>query len=284
MSNPDPIYQTIMSEQAASQSNPESAKDTVPSPPSFSAWSAIQTVVSAAVVMATLLTLWTPSNLFSNRRVGELLISVQATRQAPVEPEAPLPTSPPEKIRIGIVAGHWGKNDPGTVCQDGLKEVDVNLQIATLARQQLIALGYDVDLLEELDDRLYSYQAAALVSIHNDSCDYINDNATGFKVAAAIENAYPEKAGRLTNCLVQRYQETTNMKYNFNTVTRDMSVYHAFNEIHSSTPAAIIETGFLNLDRQILTQQPELIAQGIVSGILCYVNNESISPVTIPSQ
>jgi hypothetical protein len=36
----------------------------------------------------------------------------------------------------------------------------------------------------------------------------------------------------------------------------------------------------MNLDRQFLTNDPEAAAQGIVSGILCYINNESITPPT----
>ena len=55
-----------------------------------------------------------------------------------------------------------------------------------------------------------------------------------------------------------------------------MSSYHTFDEIHEDTPAAIIEIGSLNLDRQILTQEPERIAKGISNGILCYIHNESI--------
>ncbi|MCC6148464.1 MAG: N-acetylmuramoyl-L-alanine amidase [Anaerolineaceae bacterium] len=269
-----------MSDHLALDTGPKKTPST-----SFSSWGAVQTVISVAVIMASLLTLWTPANLFSNRRVGELLVSVQATRQAPSEePLTPQPTSPPEKIKIGIVAGHSGKEgDPGAVCEDGLREVDVNLQIAALVRQQLMDLGYEVDLLEEFDRRLAGYQAAALVSIHNDSCTYYED-ATGFKVAAAVETAYPEKAQRLTNCLVVRYQETTNMRYHSNTTTRDMTEYHTFNEVNASTPAAIIETGFLNLDREILTQQPKLVAQGIASGILCFLNNESISSPDLLSQ
>jgi hypothetical protein len=42
------------------------------------------------------------------------------------------------------------------------------------------------------------YQASTLVSIHNDSCEYVNDEATGFKVAAAMSSPFPEKANRLT--------------------------------------------------------------------------------------
>jgi N-acetylmuramoyl-L-alanine amidase len=55
-----------------------------------------------------------------------------------------------------------------------------------------------------------------------------------------------------------------------------MSSYHAFDEINPETTAAIIETGFLNLDRQILTTQQDIIAKGISDGILCYVRNEDI--------
>jgi len=48
--------------------------------------------------------------------------------------------------------------------------------------------------------------------------------------------------------------------------------------------AVIIETGFLNLDRQFLTQTPELAAQGIAEGVVCFINNESItSPLEQPT-
>jgi hypothetical protein len=56
-----------------------------------------------------------------------------------------------------------------------------------------------------------------------------------------------------------------------------MTSYHAFDEIHESTTAVIIGVGFLNLDRQILTQQPDLIAEGIKSGLKCFINNEDIN-------
>jgi N-acetylmuramoyl-L-alanine amidase len=164
-----------------------------------------------------------------------------------------------------------------------LTEEKVNLRIATLVQQYLIAEGYEVDLLQEFDERLKLYQASTLVSIHNDSCDYVNDEATGFKVAAAMSSPFPEKANRLTACLIQRYQSTTDMKYHFNTITPDMTNYHTFNEVHSDTTAAIIETGFMNLDRQKLTEQPDLIAKGVTAGILCFVRNEPVNPQEPPT-
>jgi N-acetylmuramoyl-L-alanine amidase len=190
------------------------------------------------------------------------------------------------QLRIGIVAGHSG-NDSGAVCYDGngnvtLTEADVNLKIAAMVQDQLTQRGFQVDLLREFDSRLNGYRALAIVSIHNDSCEYINDEATGFKVAAALNTNDLNRASRLTACLVDRYQQVTEMTFHAGSITGDMREYHAFREIDPSTVAAIIETGFLNLDREILTKRTDLVAAGVVNGILCFANNESIEPTTIP--
>jgi len=234
------------------------------------AFSALSTILTVALVLATLFTLWTPANLFSNQMLDNFFQAWQAN------PTLTMPTpTPSPRPRIGIVAGHWG-NDSGSVCTDGLTEMSVNLELATRVQQQLLAEGYEVDLLQEFDEKLYDYQALALVSIHNDSCDYVNDEATGFKVAAAASSAYPEKAERLAACLTDRYGKTTGMSYHAFTVTEDMTQYHTFREINTNTTAAIIETGFLNLDRRILTEQPDLVAQGVTNGVLCYIKNQPV--------
>jgi hypothetical protein len=150
-----------------------------------------------------------------------------------------------------------------------------------MVQEILVNEGYEVDLLKEFDPRLNDYRALALVSIHNDSCVYVNDQATGYKVAAAPSSRFPEKATRLTACLSQRYKAITGMSFHYNTVTRDMTEYHAFNEIHSDTTAAIIETGFMNLDREILVNRTDVVATGVASGILCYVRNEDIPNVPV---
>ena len=54
-------------------------------------------------------------------------------------------------------------------------------------------------------------------------------------------------------------------------------------EIDPTTVATIIETGFLNLDREILTKHTDLVAEGVVQGILCFANNENIEPTAIPN-
>jgi N-acetylmuramoyl-L-alanine amidase len=210
----------------------------------------LEIVVVVAFVIATLFTGWTEPGLLPGSLSEKLTSALTFQKLTPV-PGAPT-TTPRTAPRIGIVAGHSG-NDSGAVCSDalgGTREVDINLNVASLVREKLIAQGYDVDLLAEFDPRLSDYKALALVSIHADSCEYVNDQATGFKVAAAISTKYPEQAQRLTSCLRNRYEAATGLPFHSGSVTGDMSNYHAFNEIDAFTPAAIIETGFMNLDHR----------------------------------
>ena len=231
-------------------------------------------IIVVAFLLATLYTAWTPGQYNANP-------PSQSTKAAYIpgpnlSPSIPPTSSQPTSSAIGIVAGHW-KNDSGAVCPDGLKEVDINLNIATLVQKMLEGQGYEVELLKEFDLRLSNYQAAALVSIHNDSCDFVNNEATGFKVSSAMGDRHPERSARLTSCLRSRYALITGKSLHSTSLTSDMTSYHAFGEINENTPAAIIETGFLNLDREFLTQHPELAAQGIVSGIICFMKNEEIA-------
>lgn len=245
--------------------------------------SSIINVIIVGAVVATLFTTATPSGMFSGS-LAEGIIARSNTNATPT-PEWPTPTPRP-KPPIGIVVGHWGDdNDPGAVCTDGLTELSINQSVATIVQQNLKNEGLEVDLLKEFDPILNGYKGLALISIHSDSCDYINDQATGFKVAASMNTQRPDKTARLTACVRNRYALATQMKVHIG-ITPDMSSYHAFDEINADTPAVIIEIGFMNLDRQILTQQPDLVAEGITNGILCYLYNEDISdPATDePSQ
>jgi N-acetylmuramoyl-L-alanine amidase len=233
----------------------------------------LSSAIAVAVVVATIFTAAAPA--FMTGDFTKILAEAINAAEATPTPEWPTPTARP-RPRIGIVVGHWGdNNDPGAVCPDGLTELQVNQDVAARVQQALVVEGFDVDLLKEFDSQLEGYRALALVSIHADSCRYINDQATGYKVAPSMENRRPERTGRLTACLRYRYEEATNLG-SHNSITPDMSSYHAFDEIDIDTPAAIIEIGFLNLDRQILTQSPDRIASGISNGILCYIYNENI--------
>ncbi|MFZ5819424.1 MAG: N-acetylmuramoyl-L-alanine amidase family protein [Chloroflexota bacterium] len=235
-----------------------------------------------AVLLATLFNLWTPvDGLFTNSLSDKLALILTA------QPENDFALTPQPQLRIGIVAGHAG-NDSGAVCYDDegnptLTEAEVNLDIASRVQKALSAEGYQVDLLNEFDTRLNGYRAVALVSIHNDSCDYINDQATGFKVAAALNTHDFNRATRLTECLRDRYQAATGLTFHAGSITGDMREYHAFSEINPNTIAAIIETGFLNLDQELLVEEPDKVADGVVRGILCFVRNENVEPTPSPT-
>jgi N-acetylmuramoyl-L-alanine amidase len=155
-------------------------------------------------------------------------------------------------------------------------EAELNLEIATMVQKQLTDLGYEVDLLEEFDSRLTGYKGAVVISIHLDSCEYINDQATGFKVASALSTKDVADSQRLVACMSDRYAKVTGLPYHSGSVTDDMTYYHAFYEISPETKAAIIEAGFMNMDYRFLTEETDVVAEGIVAGILCYINNEPI--------
>jgi N-acetylmuramoyl-L-alanine amidase len=178
---------------------------------------------------------------------------------------------PSDGLRVGVVAGHAGY-DPGAVCPDGLTEADVNMNIAQEVVKLLRRKGYQVDLLEEYDERLTGYQADALVSIHADSCDVAG--ATGFKVARVTDSAIPEDEDRLVACMYQEYEAATGLTRHPSSITDDMTSYHAFREIDHYTPGAIIEVGFLLDDGDVLTRRPKIVARGVAAGVVCFLEGE----------
>lgn len=197
--------------------------------------------------------------------------------EIPPATSPPTLTPTPRPPHVGIVVGHWG-HDTGAVCPDGLREVDINFDIAKRVVSTLRANGYQVDLLEEFDGRLRDYRADALLSIHADSCEEFRNAtppASGFKVARVANSMVPEAEDRLVACLKNHYKARTNMYFHATSITADMSYYHTFYEIHDQTPGAIIETGFMFADRTMLIEQPDLVARGIVEGIVCFIEGET---------
>jgi len=177
-------------------------------------------------------------------------------------------------LRVGIIAGHKG-NDSGTTCTDGLTEAEVNLRVAELVADGLSREGIRATIYDEFDRGLRGLQADALVSIHGDSCQ---SDFSGFKVAS--EEGGTAESERLANCLWDRYEATTGLTRHHATITENMTNYHAFREVSLKTPAAIIELGFLKADRELLTEQPERAANGVVNGILCFFTSPATATPT----
>jgi len=214
--------------------------------------------------------------------VAFLLLVAQRTTQSGtgpgwLQPFFSSPTEPVAEVRVGIIAGHRG-NDSGTVCKDGLTETEVNQKVAEMVALSLMADDIRVDVLDEFDPKLDGYKASAFVSIHTDSCAV---DMTGFKVASA-ENGN-DASKQLADCLWTRYEAETGLPRHLSTITTNMTQYHAFRKIAETTPAAIIEIGFLNGDRAYLTQHTDSVAAGIVKGVECFLLPDKPAPTANPT-
>ncbi len=167
---------------------------------------------------------------------------------------------------VVLISGHEGY-DSGALCENGLAEVDVNREISGRVAGLLREAGAKVDVLAEYDDRLEGMEADVLVSVHADSCVA----ATGFKVARWVDSPSPERDDRLVRCLTENYAALTHLPFDTRRITEDMTQYHAFRKIADTTPAAIIEVGYLGGDGVLLTEKPQIPALGIAEGIGCFL-------------
>jgi N-acetylmuramoyl-L-alanine amidase len=227
-------------------------------------------ILMVSVLMATLFS-WSMPTDFINREVRSELGLAQATPRATVFP-TPIPT-PNWLRRIGIVSGHRGPQqppDPGAVCPDGLTEAEINFAVAQFVVRNLRAQGYSVDLLDEFDPRLDGYQAAALVSIHANTCQDFGEPVSGFMIARAAARTSVGADDILVECVARKYEPATGLDRRFE-LTIDMTDYHSFREIHPLTPAAIIELGFMLGDRDVLVNRQEEMAQAITEGVVCFL-------------
>lgn len=179
---------------------------------------------------------------------------------------------------IAIISGHAG-NDSGAVCEDAngrvtLTEADVNAQVAKRVAERLRRAGADVSVLQEYDPQLDGLLVDALLSIHADSCI----NASGYKAANYMYSESPQADARLLACIDHHYPAVTGLRHHPNTVTHNMTEYHAFRKIGASTPAAILELGFLGGDRALLEKRPNVLAKGIADSLLCFLHGDA--PIT----
>ncbi len=235
-------------------------------------------VLVAAVLASTVFTWFTDPDFFTDRVVTGLQVA-DSTSVAAVAPLLPTTNNvtPNWAQRIGIVSGHRGpENDPGAVCDDGLTENEINFGVAQLVVRNLRERGYSVDLLDEFDPRLQSYQAASLVSIHSNDCSDYGEFVSGYLVARAAARPAGGLDDILAECIAREY-EAVGIERRYS-LTIDMTDYHTFREISSLTPAAIIELGFMRGDRDLLVNQQGLIANSITEGIVCYLRGEN--PIT----
>ncbi len=194
-------------------------------------------------------------------------------------PSAPTSTPNLALPLAALLAGHSGSTDTGAICADGLREVDVTTDVAGRAANILQARGYRVDILAEFDARLSSgardYAPKAFLAIHADSCVY---TASGYKVARAGNSAIPAEDDRLVRCVTAEYGAATQLPFNADTITSDMTQYHAFHQIASQSPGAIIELGFLGSQHDLLKDHRDLLGEAVANGVDDFLQGNQCRP------
>ncbi|MCG3141659.1 MAG: hypothetical protein HDKAJFGB_02973 [Anaerolineae bacterium] len=220
--------------------------------------------------------------------------------ELPTNTPTPIPT--PSVPDAAIVAGHWAVEgaarvpdvpDSGAICPDGTREVDITKSVADKTLSLLQRRGYRAELLQEFDpvyqDVNPTFAPRAFLSIHVDSClqgpDYAY--ATGYKIAHAEPSDNQIQDDRLVTCLTRSYDKVASKydkPFNYNTITRNMTEYHAFRKIDPTTPAAIIELGFLGQDYDFLLQHQDEIAQGLARGLDDFLKGQTCVPPTVTPQ
>ncbi len=199
---------------------------------------------------------------------------------APIVRPTPTATTTPQPQPVGLLAGHSGGIDTGAICQDGLREVDITTDVAQRAKKILEGRGYRVDILAEFDSKLNAtrrdYSPRAFLAIHVDSCITY---ASGYKVARAANSVIPQEDDRLVRCVTAAYGETTQLPFHSNSITSDMTLYHALEEINPKSPGAIIELGFLGSERNLLKNRRDLVASGVADGLINFLSGNQCQQV-----
>lgn len=209
-------------------------------------------------------------------------VASAAPTPSPVAPEpAPTPV-----LHVGIQSGHlqacdvpdelsalkcsWG------VSGDGWDEVVVNHQIAQKVADILLRDGLRVDILPTTIPE--GYKADVFVALHADGFEG-DPSVRGFKVARAVWSRQPTVDDALVGDLISYFQAATGLPENANTITDNMTEYYAFDSakyrhaVSASTPAAIIEMGFLTNadDRDLLLNHQDRAAGGIATAVLAFL-------------
>ncbi len=115
------------------------------------------------------------------------------------------------------------------------------------------------------------YLADVFIALHADGDG--TGETSGFKLAHGSRRGPFED--KLVSLLRDEYAKATDLAYDFEHISRGMTAYYAFNwgryqhAAAAHTPAAILEMGFLSndVDRDILVNEPDVVATAIVTGI-----------------
>jgi hypothetical protein len=216
----------------------------------------------------------------------------------------PVPVARPRGVlapwHVGIQAGHWQidqlpdeqyrlRGDTGAQWRN-LTEAGVNMGIARRVVRQLRDAGVIADLLPALVPP--GYEADAFVAIHAD--DGADTVTSGWKISTPWRSS--EASRRLREDIARTYGQASGLPEDRYGVSYNMRGYYAFgwyryeHAVAPTTPAVIIETGFLTsaADRAVIVDDAERAARGISTGIIVFLSelpelpDEALVPIAYP--
>lgn len=184
-----------------------------------------------------------------------------------------------EAFLIALDPGHGG-SDEGCAFE-GVREKDVNLEIALLVRNKLEELGYDVLMIREDDsyiskeDRVLlanARRADAYISIHQNSSDENGGSGVETWYDQSAEDEESKRLARLVNSYTLKKSKA---------VERTMMDGSALYVIRNAQmPSCLVETGFLSdeNERELLKspEYQEKLAEGIAEGIDLYFHPKTM--------
>lgn len=202
-----------------------------------------------------------------------------ADRMPPDSQAEDMPKEPEKEPVIVIDPGHGGMDD-GCV-RDGIREKDINLQIAQLVSEKLTRLGYPVRLTRQEDvyvskeDRVEEAnqeEALIYVSIHQNSCE--DTGAVGIETWYDGNDVF-RNSGRLARLINQETAKSAGAVERELVGESDLCV-----TTKTNMPACLIETGFLTNpnERGLLVdgEYQDKIAEGIAAGIDLYFHPKTM--------
>jgi len=247
----------------------EQDQDGVVKKEGFTIYRSFQSVVTIAILIATLLTLWNPRKVFKTPNIYDLFQS-----EAVLETYDTNPIADDSRFRIGILSGHW-QNHTGEVCADGVIESDINYAISNRVKLDLEGRDFQVNLFPEFDLDLLNYEADVLVAVYSGSCLQSPLPPSGFLIGTSLTAKNPDEVNDLAVCLAENYQNYTQLPFTYEIINPDHASYHIFRDIHPDTPAVLIKIGKLSTDRDLIANRSSSIVEGITAGITCFFENTS---------
>ncbi|MCM1044230.1 MAG: N-acetylmuramoyl-L-alanine amidase [Candidatus Gastranaerophilales bacterium] len=172
----------------------------------------------------------------------------------------------PEELLIVVDAGHGGEDEG--CARNGVREKDINLQIACLLQEKLTDMGYqvlmtrDADSAVSLDERVAAANGAGAdlyVSIHQNACEVQDPKGMEVWYCTQGKGGESERLARLLNKFVI---QSAGMEDRGICETDTLRVLR-----ESTMPACLVETGFLSNPSERAELEDKAYQDKIASGI-----------------